>query len=99
MMADASTKGAILAFTRSLSVQLSPKGIRANAVAPGPVYTPLQPAARPAEEIDGFGAGAVPLHGRAGQPAECGPSYVFLASADANCELLLLSRRVAIPRG
>ena len=82
----ASTKGAIVSFTRSLSVQLSPKGIRANGVAPGPIYTPLQPAARPAEELDGFGAGAVPLHGRAGQPAEVGPSYVWLASAEANCE-------------
>ncbi|CED83236.1 epsilon dna polymerase [Phaffia rhodozyma] len=80
----AATKGAIVAFTRSLSVQLSPKGIRANAVAPGPIYTPLQPAARPGDEIDGFGAGAVPLHSRAGQPAECGPTYVYLASADAN---------------
>lgn len=91
-----SSKGAIVSFTRSLSVQLSPKGIRANAVAPGPIYTPLQPAARPADQLDGFGAGAVPLHGRAGQPAEVGPVYCWLASAEANCEFV---QRRGISRG
>ncbi|TFK41814.1 NAD(P)-binding protein [Crucibulum laeve] len=78
-----STKGAILAFTRSLSVQLAPKGIRVNAVAPGPVITALQAGSRPADNMEGLGVG-MPLHGRAGQPAELGPAYVFLASPDSN---------------
>lgn len=79
-----STKGAILSFTRSLAVNLASRGIRVNAVAPGPVMTPLQPASRSDEEMEGFGVGS-PLRGRAGQPAEIGPSYVFLASnADSN---------------
>ncbi|KAG2022910.1 short-chain dehydrogenase/reductase SDR [Coprinopsis cinerea AmutBmut pab1-1] len=79
----ASTKGAILTFTRSLAQQLAPKGIRVNGVAPGPIITALQAASRPAENMEGLGVGE-PLHGRAGQPAECGPSYVFLASSDSN---------------
>jgi len=79
-----STKGAILTFTRSMAKQLAPKGIRVNAVAPGPVMTALQPASRPAEEMEEFGVG-MPLHGRSAQPAELGPAYVFLASADSNC--------------
>jgi len=78
-----STKGAIVTFTRSLSVQLAPKGIRVNAIAPGPVITALQAGSRSAENMDGFGIG-LPLHGRAGQPAELGPAYVFLASSDSN---------------
>ncbi|KIJ61434.1 hypothetical protein HYDPIDRAFT_96595 [Hydnomerulius pinastri MD-312] len=78
-----STKGAILAFTRSLSKQLAPKGIRVNAVAPGPVVTALQPASRDADEMEGFGVG-MPMHGRAAQPAELAPSFVFLASPDSN---------------
>ncbi|EGO01497.1 hypothetical protein SERLA73DRAFT_131801 [Serpula lacrymans var. lacrymans S7.3] len=77
------TKGAILTFTRSLAMHLAPQGIRVNAVAPGPVMTPLQPASRSAEEMEEFGVG-VALHGRAAQPAELGPAFVFLASADSN---------------
>ncbi|WWC62477.1 uncharacterized protein I303_105073 [Kwoniella dejecticola CBS 10117] len=79
-----STKGAIVTFTRSLAMQLAPKGIRVNAVCPGPVYTPLQPASRPAEQMEDFQLGSLPLHGRANQPAEMGPAYVFLAGAESN---------------
>jgi len=79
-----STKGAICSFTRSLAVQLAPEGIRVNAVAPGPVYTPLQPASRPAEQMEGWEIGKVPLFGRAGQPAEMGAAFVFCASYDSN---------------
>jgi len=81
MVDYASTKGAIVSFTRSLAKQLSKKGIRVNAVAPGPVHTPLQPASRPAEQMEGFGEGTV--LGRPGQPSEVAPSFVFLASKDS----------------
>ena len=77
-----STKGAIVAFTRSLSQNLADKGIRVNGVAPGPIWTPLIPATFDKEKVDNFGADA-PL-GRAGQPEEVAPSYVFLASSDAS---------------
>lgn len=77
-----STKGAIVAFTRSLSQQLAEKGIRVNAVAPGPVWTPLIPATFPADKVAEFGT-SVPL-GRAGQPDEIAPCYVFLASEDSS---------------
>lgn len=76
------TKGAIVAFTRSLSQQLAEKGILVNAVAPGPVWTPLIPASFPAEKVADFGT-SVPL-GRAGQPDEIAPCYVFLASEDSS---------------
>ncbi|CAI0466271.1 unnamed protein product [Linum tenue] len=71
------TKGAIVAFTRGLALQLASKGIRVNAVAPGPVWTPLQPASMPAESMKGLGS-SVPM-GRAAQPHEIAPCYVFLA--------------------
>jgi len=70
-------------FTRSLATQLAPKGIRVNGVAPGPIITALQAGSRPADNMEGLGVG-MPLHGRAGQPAEAGPTYVFLASSDSN---------------
>ncbi|KAK4273481.1 hypothetical protein QN277_021871 [Acacia crassicarpa] len=71
------TKGAIVAFTRALSLQLASKGIRVNGVAPGPIWTPLIPASFKEEEVAQFGA-EVPMK-RAGQPIEVAPSYVFLA--------------------
>jgi NAD(P)-dependent dehydrogenase (short-subunit alcohol dehydrogenase family) len=77
-----STKGAIVAFTRSLSQALVEQGIRVNAVAPGPIWTPLIPATFPPEAVEQFG-GNVPM-GRAGQPDEVAPCYVFLASDDAS---------------
>lgn len=76
------TKGAIVAFTRSLSQQLVQKNIYVNAVAPGPVWTPLIPSSFPAEQVEKFGED-VPL-GRPGQPDEIAPCYVFLASDDAS---------------
>lgn len=77
-----STKGAIVAFTRSLSQSLVEKGIRVNAVAPGPIWTPLIPATFPEEEVKNFGK-QVPM-ARPGQPEEIAPSYVFLASDDSS---------------
>lgn len=77
-----STKGAIVAFTRSLSQELAERNIRVNAVAPGPVWTPLIPATFSAEQVESFGDDK-PL-GRAGQPAEMAPSYVFLACKDSS---------------
>jgi len=77
-----STKGAIVAFTRSLSQNLVSKGIRVNAVAPGPIWTPLIPSTFPEEKVETFGK-QVPMQ-RAGQPEEVAPSYVFLASDDAS---------------
>jgi NAD(P)-dependent dehydrogenase (short-subunit alcohol dehydrogenase family) len=78
----ASTKGAIVAFTRSLSSMLVKRGIRVNAVAPGPIWTPLIPATFPPDKVESFGQN-VPM-GRPGQPEEVAPSYVFLASDDAS---------------
>lgn len=72
-----STKGAIVAFTRGLALQLIIKGIRVNGVAPGPIWTPLIPASFSEEEVQNFGS-EVPMN-RPGQPIEVAPSYVFLA--------------------
>lgn len=72
------TKGAIHAFTMALASQLQPRGIRVNAVAPGPVWTPLNPADRPAEDVAEFGRDSA--MGRPAQPEELSPAYVFLAS-------------------
>jgi NAD(P)-dependent dehydrogenase (short-subunit alcohol dehydrogenase family) len=77
-----STKGAIVSFTRSLSQSLAEKRIRVNAVAPGPIWTPLIPSTFPPDKVEKFGSD-VPLK-RAGQPEEVAPSYVFLASDDAS---------------
>jgi NAD(P)-dependent dehydrogenase (short-subunit alcohol dehydrogenase family) len=78
----ASTKGAILAFSRSLATQQVEKGIRVNAVAPGPIWTPLIPASFPPDKVAKFGADT-PMK-RPGQPDEVAPSFVFLASDDAS---------------
>ncbi len=77
----ASTKGAIVAFTRSLAHSLVEKKIRVNAVAPGPIWTPLIASTFPGEEVKTFGTD-VPM-GRAGEPDEVAPCYVFLASEDS----------------
>lgn len=77
-----STKGAIVSYTRSLSGMLASKKIRVNAVAPGPIWTPLIPATFTAEEVSEFGK-QTPME-RPGQPAEVGPAYVFLACEDAS---------------
>jgi NAD(P)-dependent dehydrogenase (short-subunit alcohol dehydrogenase family) len=76
------SKGAIVSFTRSLASQLADRKIRVNAVAPGPIWTPLIPATFPADEVATFGSDS-PL-GRAGEPWECAECYVFLASEAAN---------------
>jgi NAD(P)-dependent dehydrogenase (short-subunit alcohol dehydrogenase family) len=76
------TKGAIVAFTRSLSMSLVEQGIRVNAVAPGPIWTPLIPSTFPEDKVASFGSD-VPM-GRAGQPEEVAPCYVFLASDDSS---------------
>ena len=78
MVDYAGTKAAINSITANLAQQLGPRGIRVNAVAPGPIWTPLQPATRSADEVSRFGSNS-PL-GRAGQPAEVAPAYVYLAS-------------------
>lgn len=78
----ASTKGAIVSFTRSLAHSLVEKGIRVNAVAPGPIWTPLIASTFPPDKVAKFGSD-VPM-GRAGEPEEVAPSYVFLASDDSS---------------
>ncbi|WP_458413086.1 SDR family oxidoreductase [Schinkia sp. CFF1] len=76
------SKGAIVSFTRSLSLSLASQGIRVNGVAPGPIWTPLIPSSLPPEQIATFGDN-VPIK-RAGQPFEVATAYVFLASDDAS---------------
>ncbi|MBW4683053.1 MAG: SDR family oxidoreductase [Microcoleus vaginatus WJT46-NPBG5] len=88
-----STKGAIVAFTRSLSQSLVEKGIRVNGVAPGPIWTPLIPSTFSEEKVESFGQ-QVPMK-RAGQPEEVAPSYVFLASDDSS----YMSGQILHPNG
>ena len=76
----AGTKAAIVSFTRSLAKQLVDRQIRVNAVAPGPIWTPLIPASFPKEHIEQFGQGTI--MGRPAEPDEIAPAYVFLASGD-----------------
>jgi NAD(P)-dependent dehydrogenase (short-subunit alcohol dehydrogenase family) len=90
----ASTKGAIVAFTRSLAKSLQSKGIRVNAVAPGPIWTPLIPASFDPQRTAEHGASS-PM-GRAGQPDEVAPSYIFLAS---NADSSYISGQVLHPNG
>jgi NAD(P)-dependent dehydrogenase (short-subunit alcohol dehydrogenase family) len=78
----ATTKAGIVNFTRGLAMMVAEKGIRVNAVAPGPIWTPLIPATMPEEKVESFGE-ETPL-GRAGQPAELAPAYVFLASPESS---------------
>ncbi|WP_062049964.1 SDR family oxidoreductase [Bacillus sp. JCM 19034] len=81
LMDYTATKGAIVALTRALSQNLASKGIRVNAVAPGPIWTPLIPASFPADQVATFGTDT-PLK-RPGQPVELAPTYVYLASEDS----------------
>jgi NAD(P)-dependent dehydrogenase (short-subunit alcohol dehydrogenase family) len=78
----ATTKAGIIAFTKALGAGLAEKGIRVNAVAPGPIWTPLIPATMPGEKVESFG-GDTPME-RAGQPAELAPVYVFFASQESS---------------
>jgi NAD(P)-dependent dehydrogenase (short-subunit alcohol dehydrogenase family) len=78
----ATTKAGIVAFTKALAANLAEQGIRVNAVAPGPIWTPLIPATMPEQKVESFGADT-PL-GRAGQPAELAPAYVFFASQESS---------------
>jgi len=82
LMDYAATKGAIVAFTRSLAKAVAEKGIRVNGVAPGPIWTPLIPSTFPPDEVAEFGTD-VPLK-RPGEPMEVAPCYVFLASSDSS---------------
>ena len=94
LIAYAMTKAAIANFTASLAQMLAEKGIRANSVAPGPVWTPLIPATMPEEKVASFGE-QVPM-GRAAQPAELAPVYVLLASDEAS---YVSGARVAVTGG
>lgn len=87
------TKGAIVTFTRSLSLQLIERGIHVNAVAPGPIWTPLIPSTFPPDEVASFGKN-VPMK-RPGQPDEVAPCFVFLASQDCS----YMSGQVLHPNG
>ncbi|MFE9207559.1 SDR family oxidoreductase [Micromonospora sp. NPDC007230] len=78
----ATTKAAIANFTKALALDLADQGIRVNAVAPGPIWTPLIPATMPPEKVKQFGTD-VPM-GRPGQPAELAPAYVFFASQESS---------------
>lgn len=78
-----STKAAIMGFTKALGLQLAMKGIRVNGIAPGIIYTPLQPASNPKDNMDSLGKDECPM-GRPGMPVEVGVWYVFLASAEGS---------------
>jgi NAD(P)-dependent dehydrogenase (short-subunit alcohol dehydrogenase family) len=82
LLAYATTKGAIANFTAGLAQLVAKQGIRVNAVAPGPIWTPLIPSTMPEEAVKNFGKNT-PI-GRAGQPAELAPAYVLLASGEAS---------------
>jgi NAD(P)-dependent dehydrogenase (short-subunit alcohol dehydrogenase family) len=82
LMAYAATKAAIVNFTKNLSSQVVERGIRVNAVAPGPIWTPLIPATMPPDQVRSFGRQA-PI-GRAGQPVEVAPAYVYFASQESS---------------
>jgi NAD(P)-dependent dehydrogenase (short-subunit alcohol dehydrogenase family) len=82
LLAYAATKGAIVTFTKALAKEAIKKGIRVNAVAPGPIWTPLIPSTMPEQKVEQFGK-TTPTQ-RPGQPAELAPVYVFLASHDAS---------------
>jgi NAD(P)-dependent dehydrogenase (short-subunit alcohol dehydrogenase family) len=83
LLAYAATKAAIVNFTKGLAQEAVEQGIRVNAVAPGPIWTPLIPATMPQDKVEDFGAEESPM-GRAGQPAELAPIYVFLASQESS---------------
>ncbi len=94
LLAYATTKGAIANFTAGLAQLLADKGIRANSVAPGPIWTPLIPSTMPPEEVESFGD-QVPMK-RPGQPAEVAPVYVMLASDQAS---YVSGARIAVTGG
>jgi len=94
LLAYAATKGAIANFTAGLAQLLADKGIRANSVAPGPIWTPLIPSTMPPEEVESFGA-ETPMK-RPGQPAEVAPVYVMLASDGAS---YVSGARIAVTGG
>ncbi len=98
MVDYSSTKGAIISLTRSLALQISgSRGIRVNAVAPGPVYTPLQPASRDADNMEGWAVGQLAFPARPGQPAEMAAAYVFLA--DSACSNLMTGQVLHLNNG
>lgn len=82
LLAYAATKGAIVTFTKGFAMEAIKRGVRVNAVAPGPIWTPLIPSTFPAEHVQEFGKNTPT--GRAGQPVEIAPIYVFLASNEAS---------------
>jgi NAD(P)-dependent dehydrogenase (short-subunit alcohol dehydrogenase family) len=94
LLAYDTTKGGIANMTGALAGMLAQKGIRANSVAPGPIWTPLIPATMPAEQVESFGQ-QVPL-GRPGQPAEVAPAYVLLASDEGS---YISGARIAVTGG
>jgi NAD(P)-dependent dehydrogenase (short-subunit alcohol dehydrogenase family) len=94
LLAYATTKGAIANFTAGLAQLLADKGIRANSVAPGPIWTPLIPATMPAEQVENFGS-ETPMK-RPGQPKEVAPAFVMLASSEAS---YISGARIAVTGG